>query len=71
MIKTILLIILFVVAFGSSMTFLLAKFFVPNIKSKDMDKKFMAEEKLKKINLISCLVFFCSIAVMLIISKVF
>lgn len=71
MFKSILIIFLLMVLVGAVAVIVFGKAFIKDIKSKDIDKKMVAEEKSRKLNIVGLIVFFCTLVLFLIVVKIF
>ena len=71
MFKSILITILLVVLIGSVFFIVFGKMFVKDLKSKDDNKRLVAEETLKKMNIVGYIVFLCVLVLLVIILKLF
>ncbi len=69
MIKTILIILLFILMFLDLLIVIFGKHFVSGLKSQDINKKIKAENLYEKINLLSYIAFFGLVVVLIVVLK--
>lgn len=71
MFKSILITILLLALICSVVFIVFGKMFVKDLKSKDETKRLIAEETLRKMNIVGYIVFICLIVLLIIILKLF
>lgn len=71
MFKSILITILLLALICSVVVIVFGKMFVKDLKSKDETKRLIAEETLRKMNIVGYIVFICLIVLLIIILKLF